>query len=171
MSKHDTHFFNIFSVVLGLLVLFALLMFALARHLGYKHQFAPMQGDPLVVQAVADRTGIPARVAVAGQDNAALVIHPVVATSSAGFALAIPKNGEELYQVACTSCHGIGLAGAPKTGDAAAWAPRLAKGKDTLYEHAIKGFTGPAGVMPAKGGRTDVPDDLVKAAVDHILAM
>lgn len=171
MSKHDTHFFNIFSVVLGLLVVFALLIFAFARHVGYKHQFTAMQTDPMVVQAIGERTGIPARVAVAGADNTALVIRPVVATAGAAPVMAVPKDGTELYEVACKACHGVGLAGAPKVGDAAAWGPRLAKGKATLYEHAIKGFTGQAGVMPAKGGRTDVSDDLIKEAVDHIVAM
>jgi cytochrome c5 len=171
VSKHDTHFFNIFSVVLGLLVVFALLIFAFARHVGYKHQFTAMQTDPMVVQAVGERTGIPARVAVAGVDNSALVIRPVVATAGAAPVMAAPKDGTELYEVACKACHGVGLAGAPKVGDAAAWGPRIAKGKATLYEHAIKGFTGQAGVMPAKGGRTDVSDDLIKEAVDHIVAM
>jgi cytochrome c5 len=62
--------------------------------------------------------------------------------------------------------------GAPAAGNAAAWAPRAAKGKATLYEHALKGFksTSPAG-MPAKGGRTDLSDELIKQAVDHLLAM
>jgi cytochrome c5 len=171
VSKHDTHFFNTFSIVLGLLVVFALLIFALAHHMGYKHQFTALQTDPMVLQAIEQRTAIPSRVAVAGQDNTALVIHPVVATAGVVPVMAVPKDGTELYEVACKACHGVGLAGAPKVGDAAAWGPRIAKGKATLYEHAIKGFTGQAGVMPAKGGRTDVSDDLIKEAVDHIIAM
>lgn len=171
MSKHDTHFFNIFSVVLGLLVLFALLIFAFARHVGHKHQFTAIQSDPMVLEAVEARTGIPARVAVAGQDNAALAVRPVVASAAAAPALSAPKDGVEVYEVACKACHGVGLAGAPKSGDTAAWSPRIAKGKETLYEHAIKGFSGTAGVMPAKGGRADVSDDLIRQAVDHILAM
>jgi cytochrome c5 len=170
VSKQDTHFFNIFSVVLGLLVLAAILIFALSRHLGHALQFTALQTDPMVARVMESRTGIPARIAVAGQDNTALVIQPVVA-ASAGTALAVPENGDALYEVACKACHGEGLAGAPKTGDKAAWAPRIAKGKEMLYEHAVKGFTGTTGVMPAKGGRTDVPDELVKAAVDHILAL
>ena len=67
--------------------------------------------------------------------------------------------------------HGLGIAGAPKAGDHAAWAPRIAKGKATLYEHAIKGFNGTAGVMPPKGGRTDLNDALIRDAVDHMLAL
>ena len=60
---------------------------------------------------------------------------------------------------------------APKAGDKAAWAPRMAKGKDTLYQHALQGFQGSSGFMPPKGGRTDVPDDLVKQAVDRMMQM
>jgi cytochrome c5 len=67
-------------------------------------------------------------------------------------------------------CHGTGLAGAPKPGDKANWAPRIKQGTATLYDHAIKGFTGAAGMMPAKGGRMDFSDDQVKAAVDHMVA-
>ena len=48
-------------------------------------------------------------------------------------------------------------------------APRIAKGKEVLYEHALKGYQGSSGVMPAKGGRADLSDDLVKAAVDHMV--
>jgi cytochrome c5 len=47
----------------------------------------------------------------------------------------------------------------------------MAKGKSLLYDHAIHGYTGTAGMMPAKGGRTDVSDDLVKQAVDHMVQM
>ena len=54
-------------------------------------------------------------------------------------------------------------------GDHAVWAPRIAQGKPTLYEHALKGFQGKAGVMIAKGGRSDLPDDLVKQTVDYMV--
>lgn len=83
----------------------------------------------------------------------------------------MPKNGTELFNQTCSACHGQGIAGAPKAGDKAAWAPRIAEGKATLYQHAINGFQGKAGMMPAKGGRMDAPDDLVKQAVDHMVQM
>ncbi len=75
-----------------------------------------------------------------------------------------PKTGEEAYTAACAACHGAGVAGAPKFGDAGAWGARIAQGVDTLFKHAIEGFTGKAGVMPAKGGST-LSDDEVKRAV------
>lgn len=171
MSKHDSHFFNVFSVVLGLLVAFAIGVFALARYVGQHEQNANVLKDPMLQESVEARISNPARVAVAGEDNSALTIAAPVASSGAAAATVAFKDGAEVYEGACKACHGIGLAGAPKAGDAAAWGPRLAKGKPTLYDHAIKGFTGTAGIMPPKGGRTDVSDDLIRQAVDHLVAM
>lgn len=171
MSKNDTHFFNVFSVVLGILVTFAILMFALARYVGKHEQNAQVLEEPMLQDSVQARIAPPVRVAVAGQDNTALKIEPIANPNAAVAVLATYKNGTEVFEGTCKACHGLGIAGAPKAGDAAAWAPRIAKGKAMLYEHALKGFTGTAGVMPAKGGRTDLSDDLIKQAVDHIVSM
>jgi cytochrome c5 len=73
--------------------------------------------------------------------------------------------GKKLYESICTSCHTAGVAGAPKLGDKAAWAPRIATGMDTLYASAIKG----KGAMPAKGG-SGASDDAIKAAVQYMVA-
>ena len=170
MSKQDTHFFNVFSVVLGLLVAFAILMFALARYVGKHEQNAQVQNEPMLQQSIEERVGNSARVAVAGQDNSALKIAPVSATATAVVATSF-KNGAEVFEGVCKACHGLRLAGAPKAGDKAAWGPRIAQGKASLYEHALKGFTGKAGVMPQKGGRVDLSDDLIKQAVDHLIGM
>ena len=67
------------------------------------------------------------------------------------------------------ACHGLGIAGAPKMGDKAAWGPRIAQGMDTLYTHSINGFQGSSGVMPPKGGRMDIADDLIRQAVDYMV--
>lgn len=77
-----------------------------------------------------------------------------------------PRSGEDIYGSKCIACHGSGAAGAPKFGDAGAWAPRVAKGIDVLYTGAIKGFKG----MPAKGLCMDCSDDEIKEAVDYIIA-
>jgi cytochrome c5 len=171
VSKHDTQFFNVFSVVLGLLVAFAILVFALARYVGKHEQNEQLRSDPMLEQSVAGRISPPARVAVAGQDNSALKIAPVSTAAFTAVAVVL-ENGVEVYETACRTCHKPpGLVGAPPFGDAAAWRPRIAQGKATLYEHAIKGFTGKTGTMPAKGGHTYVSDDLVKEAVDHMVEM
>jgi cytochrome c5 len=168
MSKQDTHFFNNFSVVLGILVAVTIGLFAFARHIGAESQLKQTTTDPRYLASVDQRLQPVARVAVAGQDNSALKI------ASAGpptAAPAIPTDGTAAYETACQACHGAGIAGAPKVGDKAAWGPRIAQGKETLYNHALHGFNGKTGVMPAKGGRTDWPDDLIKQAVDHILEL
>lgn len=78
--------------------------------------------------------------------------------------------GQDTYGKACVACHGAGVAGAPKLGDKGDWGPRIAQGNDTLYEHALKGYTGKKGMMPPKGGNTALADADVKAAVDYMVA-
>ena len=166
MSKQDSHFFNNFSLVLGILFAVTLGLFAFAKHVGEEKQLKQVTTDPKYLESVEERLQPVARVAVSGQDNSALKIE------SAGPAVpvaALPADGTAAYETACTACHGAGIAGAPKSGDKAAWGPRIAQGKDTLYKHAIEGFNGKTGVMPAKGGRADWPDDLIKQAVDHMI--
>jgi cytochrome c5 len=75
-------------------------------------------------------------------------------------------DGKAVYGQVCAVCHSAGIAGAPKTGDKAAWAPRIAQGKDTLYTHAIGGIR----AMPAKGGNAALADAEVKAAVDVMIS-
>lgn len=79
-------------------------------------------------------------------------------------------KGEDTYKKSCAMCHQTGTAGAPLPGDKADWEARIAQGKDVLYQHAINGFTGSKGIMPAKGGNANLSDDDVKAAVDFQVA-
>ena len=166
MSKQDSHFFNIFSLVLGILIVIAILLFAFARMVGKDTQSAHVRTDPKYIAAV-EKNLTTGRVAVAGQDNSSLAIVPAAGAVVAE--LAMPTDGPSVYEQVCGACHLNGIGGAPKSDDRAAWAPRIAQGKDTLYKHAIEGFNGKAGVMPAKGGRVDLSDDLVKAAVDYMV--
>lgn len=79
------------------------------------------------------------------------------------------EQGKHVFQESCIACHGIGVAGAPELGDRSAWAPRIAKGMQTLVKHAIDGFQGETGVMPAKGGYPDLSDEQVAAAVRYMV--
>jgi len=167
VSKHDTHFFNNFSVVIGGLIVIALMIFALARVVAGHTQEPQTYSDPRYVASVEGRIQPFARVAVAGADNSALKIEaPAQATA---IVLVVPKDGPALYEAVCKTCHATGLVGAPKFGDHAAWAPRIAQGKPALYEHALKGYAGKVGVMPPKGGRSDLSDDLIKSGVDYLV--
>ena len=74
--------------------------------------------------------------------------------------------GKKTFETVCTACHGTGVLGAPKFGDKAAWAPRIAQGKDKLYQSALHGKN----AMPAKGGNPSLSDADVKAAVDYMVA-
>ncbi len=106
--------------------------------------------------APAEATPAPAEAAPAGD-----------ATAATGDAA---DPGKKVYGATCALCHASGLAGAPKPGDKADWGPRIAQGKDMLYTHALEGYNGNAGAMPARGGNLNLSDDDVKAAVDYMVA-
>jgi len=98
----------------------------------------------------------------------AAVTAPAPAAAPAAPAVAENEVGKGVFGKTCAMCHAAGVAGAPKPGDKADWGPRIAQGKDTLYKHAIEGFTGAKGMMPAKGGAANLTDAEVKAAVDFM---
>jgi cytochrome c5 len=77
-------------------------------------------------------------------------------------------SGQQVFAQVCKTCHETGLAGAPKAGDTAAWAPRIAEGEKTLVQHAIAGYQGKTGVMPPKGGNPNLTDDEVHRAVVYL---
>jgi len=79
---------------------------------------------------------------------------------------ATSMSGEEIVSQVCAMCHSTGMMSSPKLGKASDWAPRIEKGTDVLYSNAINGLN----MMPARGGRPDLSDDDVKAAVDHMLS-
>ncbi|MGV6859972.1 MAG: c-type cytochrome [bacterium] len=81
---------------------------------------------------------------------------------------AMAADGEATYKQACFACHGTGAAGAPKIGDKAAWAPRIAEGNEVMYNIALHGKPGTA--MVAKGGQAQLSDEAVKAAVDYMVS-
>ncbi len=95
---------------------------------------------------------------------------PAAAPAPAPAPVAAAANdlGKSIYGKTCALCHAAGVAGAPKPGDKADWGPRIAQGKDTLYQHSIEGFTGKKGQMPARGGNASLTDEQVKAAVDFM---
>ena len=90
---------------------------------------------------------------------------PAPAAAAAPVAVAAAGAGEALYKQACFACHAAGVAGAPKFGDKAAWAPRIATGIDTMTATAIKG----KGAMPPKGG-TSASDADIRAAVEYMVS-
>jgi cytochrome c5 len=175
MAKHDRHFVNVFSAVLGILIAIALVLIGISRLIDSGPKGARDTSDPLMQASAQERIKPFGQVAVAGEDNSALAMKqtavPVVAAGATAAGAAELTDGKAVFDSACVACHGSGIAGAPRVGDKSAWAPRIAQGMATLEQHAIAGFQGPAGgVMPAKGGRMDLSDDAVRMAVEHMVA-
>lgn len=103
-------------------------------------------------------------------DEAELRIQPIARVEMQAATVAKsdgkPRTGEAIYNSVCKACHETGVAGAPKTSDKAAWAPRLATGAAALLKSASAG----KGAMPARGGAPDLTDDELKAAVTYLTA-
>jgi cytochrome c5 len=163
-ESSDTQFFNSFSLVLGILIAFAIVLFAVARSMGADSQGAAVLLEPLHLAEVQKNITPFAQVAIAGKDNSALAA--VTAPASGATAANVPSTGEQAFTQVCSACHSTGVNGAPKIGDHAAWAPRIALGKDTLYKDAIAG----KGNMPPKGG-TNWPDATIKMTVDYMISL
>jgi len=106
------------------------------------------------------------------QDAPAAAPAPAVTPAPAPAAVATAANdaGKAAYGKACALCHAAGVGGAPKPGDKADWGPRIAQGTEVLYKHALEGFNGAKGAMPAKGG-SSLADADVKAVVDYMVSM
>ena len=166
MSKSessDTQFFNSFSVVLGILIFFAIVLFAVARTVGKDTQGENVLLDPLHVKEVDHNIEPFGHEAIAGHDNSAL---NALAAPKADAAADLPTSGEQAFTKVCSACHGAGVNGAPKVGDHAAWAPRILLGKESLYSHAIAG----KGSMPPRGGTT-WPDATIRMSVDYMVSL
>ena len=174
MAKHDRHFVNVFSAVLGILIAIALALIGISRLVDSGPKGARDTGDPLMQASAHERIKPFGQVAVAGEDNTAVAIKqaaiPVAGAPAPAADAAQLTDGKSVFDSACVACHGSGIAGAPRIGDKAAWAPRVAQGQATLEQHAIAGFQGSSGMMPAKGGRMDLSDDAVRMAVEHMVA-
>jgi cytochrome c5 len=117
--------------------------------------------------AVAERIRPVGQVYRSGEEQESS--QPTVETPAEPDPVATAMSGPQVYNTACLACHGAGIGGAPVLGDAAQWVERLAQGADTLKQHALEGYTGSSGFMPAKGGRTDLADADIEAAVDYMI--
>ena len=167
-ASHDRTFFDTFLLVLGILVGVTIGLIIIARIIAANTSVANRAEDAVYQRQVEERIQPVARVAIAGQDNSSLA--PPAAAAAVAATAAADLTGEQVYNQACVACHGAGVAGAPKFGDKAAWAPRIAQGMDTLHTHALQGYQGKAGYMPPKGGRTDLSDQSILNGVDYIIA-
>ncbi len=169
MSAHqdDSAFVRNFSVVLLGLAVIGLVAFVLAKMVnsGAQDAYGVRVAPSNVAPVGALNTGSEA-VNVEGAKTGAEVASATAAPAAADSS----DPGKATYDKVCFACHAQGIAGAPKFADVAAWETRIAQGRDTLVSHAIVGYTGQAGMMPARGGNPTLTDAEVGAAVDYMVA-
>jgi cytochrome c5 len=127
---------------------------------------APVEAAKEMAASAADAAASMAAAVMPGATTEAPAAPVPVAEEAPAETGADLAQGKSVYDAACFVCHGTGAAGAPKLGDKAAWEARIAQGMDTLNLHAING----KGAMPPKGGRMDLSDDDIKAAVAYIVS-
>ena len=167
-QDHDKQFFNTFGIVIGILVAITVIIMAIAGTIAGRNVDANHQRNSYAQEQVVERIQPPVEVAVAGGGSTS-------GGMGGGDAVAVADTsggddvGMQTYQRACFACHGTGAAGAPRLGDAADWAPRVAQGRDILIQHAIEGYMGQRGYMPPKGGQAQLSDEAVIAALDYMI--
>ena len=164
----DQKFFDMYSLVIGGLAIAALGIFVLAMKISDRTQGVYKRDGAEYQAAIAERIRPVGEVYLPGEEGAAAA--PTADTVSEPEPVAAALSGPQVYNNACLACHGAGIGGAPVPGDADAWAERIAQGLDVLKDHAINGYQGSAGYMPAKGGRVDLSDEEVASAVEYMVS-
>lgn len=167
MRDHDQQFFDSFMLVVGILIGAAVGLFFLVRMIAIDTQGEFVLDDPTVQAAINSRIEPIGKVVLLGSaELAAARAVPVNVPEQ----VAAVRTGPQVYNAACIACHAPpGIGGAPVIGDSAAWADRVLQGIDTLTDHALNGYQGSTGFMPAKGGFLDFSDEEVIAAVQYML--
>ncbi len=149
MSQQDKAFFTTFVGVLAFLVVLAVVFFTIAKTVTTEDQ----------VTAKVDEKAVDERIKPVGE----VTIGAVAAASTTG---ATARSGEEVVKAVCGMCHTAGVAGAPKIGDKAAWAPRIAQGENVLIQHAMSGIR----AMPPKGTCAACSEQEIKNAIEYMVS-
>ena len=166
MSR-DQKFFDMYSLVIGVLAAIALGILVLAMKISDRTQDVYKRDTAEYQAAVAERIRPVGQVYLPGEEQQASA--PVVEAAAEPEPVTAAMTGPQVYNTACLACHAAGVGGAPVVGDAAQWTDRVAQGIDVLTRHAIEGYTGSAGYMPPKGGRLDLSDEEVAGAVEYMV--
>ncbi len=186
MTKQDSTFLKHFAQLIFGLMGFAFLLIVLAyvindRFYGYSAAAAgaaPEDLNPIQRERViAQRAAVDARLAPLGNVNAGETGRAAIVAAEEARKLAMvgqvayggTLDGSVIYQNLCGACHVSGAGGAPMLSKDA-WAPRIAQGLDLMVKHAIEGYQGPAGIMPARGGNGALTDEQVRATVEFMVA-
>ena len=163
-QEKDKVFFRNFSLIVGALAVMMIIFMIAARIVGLDETADAERR----AASAAKMTAPMGEVSIAGEEGKIMATGEVAAGAAAG---AAGPDGKAVFDGLCTACHSVPGIGAPLFGNKEEWAPRIAQGKETLYSHAINGFTGTQGfMMPAKGGNPALSDAEVKAAVDYMVS-
>lgn len=168
VTSTDRIFLRHFAMLIGFLIIVAVILMALGAHIYASH---PPEQNPKAAETMSGRIAPVGAVYAGDTGRAAMAAAQEAAKAAAASQVAYggTTDGKEIFGQLCHSCHEAGVAGAPKVGDKAAWAPRIAQGLDTLDKHAIEGYTGKTGIMPAKGGNPALTDAQMKATVSWMV--
>lgn len=153
MSHNDKQFATVFVVVLAGLAILAVILYLIAGYL--TEEVATYKAEEVILENIKP----------VGQVNIAGEATQEAAVMEDTTAVTEPMSGEQIYQSSCVACHGSGVAGAPKLGDAAAWAPRIAQGMGTLLTHAVNGLN----AMPPKGTCASCSEEDLQAAIEYMV--
>jgi cytochrome c5 len=168
VRNYDLEFLKKFSMVIGLLVVITLGLIALAAYL---QRAIPDEVSPTAAKRVQQRIA-PAGAVYAGTTGAsaqAAAQAAALAKAASQSAYGGSTDGKTIFDNLCTACHTTGVGLAP-TLDHSHWDARIAQGKETLYKHAIEGYTGPdGGIMPPKGGNPALTEAQMHATVDWMI--
>jgi len=178
VGEHDDAFISTFKDILIFLVLFTIAIIVAANYIVGKFSDKEIVADDdAITENIKPMGKVETRPGAKAEARSGTKEAISAETSTAPSATPVAGGektadiGKATYDTTCFACHGTGVAGAPKVGDKKAWASRIAQGIDVLGVHAINGFVGKNGtVMPAKGGRADLDDEAVKAAVAYIVS-
>lgn len=158
----DSQFIKGFGGMIGGLVALAVVLFVIANSIGAGYNDKAIAGPN--ASSVSERVKPVGTLSIANSAENA-VVNKMIPAAKADIA-----QGKSVYDSTCFACHSSGAAGAPKFGDKDAWKSHIAKGLATLDTHALNGFQGKTGMMPAKGGNSGLSDAEVKAAVAYMVS-
>jgi len=164
--SHDKEFYSTFTWVMAGLAIFAVILVYTAISLTSEvSDYKPEEIILENIKPVGD-------VYIAGESepeeavSEAAAAEPDAAMTADAGEVAAPKSGEQVYSSNCLSCHGTGVAGAPKLGDVPAWVPRIAAGMESLLANVTNGLN----AMPPKGLCMSCSDEELQAAVEYMVS-
>ena len=167
MNRNDRSFLKNFTQIVVVLLALTGVLIVFAVKLANRQ---PQEINPVRESQIESRIQPLAAVYAGDTGAAAMAAAAEAAAAAASTQVAYDGSldGELIYNNLCGACHGSGAGGAPKL-ERAAWSARLAQGRDTLVRHAIEGYQGEAGLMPARGGNPALSDEQVAASVEWML--